>query len=100
MQERLLQYKGKERMTGFLGTFLQLLTQILYFAIFARIILSWVDPASQNRVSQILHEITEPVLGPIRRIMPNTGMLDLSPMVAIFLLVLLQNLIRSALGGR
>lgn len=87
-------------MTGFLSTFFQLLIQILYFAIFGRIILSWIDPGGGNRVSQILFEVTEPILGPIRRIMPNTGMLDLSPMVAIFLLYLLRDLILKALSGR
>ena len=80
-------------MNGFLVTFLQLLCQILSLAIIARILLSWVDPAGQMRVSQILDEVTEPILGPIRRIMPNMGILDLSPMVAIMLLWLVQNLL-------
>ena len=85
-------------MIGFLVTFFQLLLNILFFAIFARIILSWIDQTGQMRISQILYEITEPILLPIRRIMPNTGMLDLSPMVAIILLQLLRNLIVGALA--
>ena len=84
-------------MSGFLLTFFQLLFQILWIAIFARIILSWVDQGGQMRISQILFEITEPILGPIRRIMPNMGMFDLSPMVAIILLDLLRRLLSSAL---
>ncbi len=84
-------------MTEYLFTFFQLLFRILWFAIFARIILSWVDPGGQMRISQILHEITEPILGPIRRIMPNMGMFDLSPMVAIILLEVLRNLLVGAL---
>lgn len=84
-------------MSELLITFFGLLFQVLYFAIFARIILSWVDQGGQMRISQILYEITEPILGPIRRIMPNMGMLDLSPMVAIFLLWFLNNLLRGAL---
>ena len=84
-------------MTDYLFTFFQLLFRILWFAIFARIILSWVDPGGQMRISQILHEITEPILGPIRRIMPNMGMFDLSPMVAIILLEVLRNLLIGAL---
>ena len=86
-------------MTEYFGTFFQLLIQVLYIAIFARIILSWLDQGGQMRISQILHEITEPILMPIRRIMPSTGMFDLSPMVAIILLQLLQGLIRRALSG-
>ena len=84
-------------MADFLITFFQLLFQILYIAIFARIILSWIDAGGQMRISQILHEITEPILMPIRRIMPRTGMFDLSPMVAIILLDLLRRLITGAL---
>jgi YggT family protein len=85
-------------MIDFLVTFFQLLFRILFFAIFARIILSWIDQTGQMRITQILYEITEPILLPIRRIMPNTGMLDLSPMVAIILLQLLGNLIVGALA--
>ncbi len=84
-------------MNGFLSTFFQLLIHILFLSIFARIILSWIDQTGSSRLSQILHEITEPILMPIRRIMPNTGMFDLSPMVAIILLQLLRNLIVTTL---
>ncbi len=55
-------------------------------AIFFRIILSWVGMDPQNPVVVFLHEITEPILAPIRQFMPRMGMLDLSPMVAIILL--------------
>ncbi len=85
-------------MASFLVTFFQLLFRILFFAIFARIILSWIDQGGQMRISRILYDITEPIILPIRRIMPNTGMLDLSPMVAIILLQLLGNLIVGALA--
>ncbi len=84
-------------MAEFLITFFRLLSRILYFAIFARIILSWVDPGGQMRVTYILYEITEPILAPIRRILPNMGMFDLSPMVAIILLDLLRRLLVGAL---
>ncbi len=59
---------------------------ILSVAIFIRIILSWVGMDPRNPVVVFLHDITEPILGPIRRFMPRMGMLDLSPMVAIILL--------------
>ena len=87
-------------MSGYLITFFSLLFRILWIAIFARIILSWVDPAGQMRLTQILHEITEPILGPIRRVMPSMGMIDLSPMVAIILLEVLRNILMGALGAR
>ena len=84
-------------MTGFLLTFFYILFKSLYFAIFARIILSWIDQGGQSRISQVLYEITEPILGPIRRIMPNMGMFDFSPMVAIMLLVFLERLVMGAM---
>jgi len=52
------------------------------------------------RITQFLHEITEPIIGPIRRIMPNTGMLDFSPMVALILLQVLSSILVGALQGR
>lgn len=52
--------------------------------IWGRVILSWfpVTPGTaMSRVNDVLYRITEPVLGPIRRIMPRTGMFDLSPLI-------------------
>jgi YggT family protein len=85
-------------MSGYLITFFQLLFRILLIAIFARIILSWIDQRGGMRITQIVFDITEPILGPIRRIMPNMGMLDLSPMVALILLQILQSILISALA--
>jgi len=70
---------------------------ILMFAIFIRIILSWVGMDPRNPVVIFLHDITEPILAPIRQFMPRLGMLDLSPMVAIFLLLLIARLANSLL---
>jgi YggT family protein len=57
--------------------------------IFARIILSWgVSP--HNRLLHFLIRATEPVLGPFRRIIPPLGMMDISPIVVLFMLDLLQ----------
>ena len=84
-------------MSGFLLTFFYILFKSLYFAIFGRIILSWFDPGGQTRINQVLYEITEPILGPIRRMMPNMGMFDFSPMVAIMLLVFLERLVMGAM---
>ena len=55
--------------------------------IFARIILSWfpIQPGTPVAgVASFLYSITEPVLGPIRRVLPSIGMFDLSPIVVIF----------------
>ncbi len=58
-------------------------------AIFIRIIFSWIGMDPENPVAVFLHEITEPILAPIRQFMPRMGMLDLSPMLAIFLLYII-----------
>jgi YggT family protein len=58
-------------------------------AIFLRIIFSWINFDPRNSIYQVVYEITEPLLGPIRRIMPRMGMIDLAPMVVIFVLFLI-----------
>ena len=60
-------------------------------AIFIRVIISWVGLDPRNPVVVFLHDITEPILAPIRQFMPRLGMLDLSPLVAIILLNLIAN---------
>ena len=69
--------------------------------ILARVVLSWfmMNPSSRGgflaSTYQALFQITEPLLAPLRRAMPRTGMLDLSPMIAIILLQIVRALIAS-----
>jgi YggT family protein len=67
--------------------------------IFARIVVSWLNLDPYSPVVQFLHNTTEPILAPVRRVIPPMGMMDLSPMVvlfgAIFLERVLISLIRS-----
>jgi len=76
---------------------------MLYFwLILVQVIMSWLVVFNvintQNRfvymVGDFLHKITEPALGPIRRILPSLGGIDLSPVVLILLLIFVQNFIR------
>jgi len=67
----------------------QILAYILLAAILVRVIFSWIAFDPGNPLYQVVHEITEPILAPIRQFMPRIGMIDLSPMVASFLLVLI-----------
>ena len=69
-----------------LNTFVVLLARALNLAIFARILLSWMPVDKGNRLVRILYEITEPILGPIRRLIPAFGGLDLSPLIALILI--------------
>lgn len=66
-------------------TFLQIMT----WAIVGRALISWVDPRGTNPISRFLFELTEPIVGPIRSVVPRIGMIDISPIFAILLLQVL-----------
>ncbi|GIW10928.1 MAG: YggT family protein [Chloroflexi bacterium] len=80
-------------MVTFLATFLWLLLQVLTIAIIIRALLSWFPIDRSNPLIQVLDQITEPVLAPLRRIIPTIGMIDITPLVAILLLQLLQSIV-------
>ena len=74
------------------------LVYILTTAIFLRAIFSWFVPqGSDNPIMRFLTDITEPIIAPLRRVIPPMGMLDLSSMVAMFLLLILGNIVVSTL---
>ncbi len=70
------------------------LVKIYFFALLAMIILSWIAPGGNNPALYLLHQITEPVMAPFRKILPPMGGLDLSP-ILVFVLI---NVIQIALG--
>jgi len=65
---------------------LQLLSQLFSLLILARILMSWVQVDRGNVVVKLIFDLTEPILAPIRRVLPQAGMFDFSPMVAILLM--------------
>ncbi|MFC1932803.1 YggT family protein [Chloroflexota bacterium] len=73
----------------FLFNFLELLCQALTLIILIRVILSWFSPGPTNLLSNIIYRITEPLLAPLRRIIPRVGMFDFTPMVAVIVLQLI-----------
>ncbi len=66
---------------------------IFLFAIFIQALLSWVNPDPYHPMSQLLNQVTAPVLNPIRRWLPMSGGMDFSPMVAGIGLYLLYMLL-------
>lgn len=84
---------------------------IYTWVIILHVVLSWLVVFNvvntRNRfiymVGDVLHKLTEPVLGPIRRLLPNLGGIDISPLVLLLLLIFVQNLLlddlRPALTG-
>jgi len=73
---------------------IRIFLEVLSFFIFIRVILSWFIMSTRNRVVitiyQIFHQITEPILGPLHKIIPNIGMIDITPIVAIILLYIID----------
>jgi YggT family protein len=49
-------------------------------------------------VTRIIRDITEPILGPLRRVIPMMGMMDFTPIAAILLLQVIEGLVRQAVG--
>lgn len=83
----------------FLYRFIDLLFNILIFAIVGRALLSWFNVGPGNPIGRFLYEITEPILAPLRRVIPMIGMLDITPIVAILLLSFMQNLLLQAVAA-
>jgi YggT family protein len=86
------------------GAFVPIIGYVLYgivslyiLLIFIRIIFSWGMASYSNRVMRFLVNATEPMLGPLRRIVPLVGTFDISPIVAFIILWLLQSAIAGTL---
>ena len=63
--------------------------EVYIFILFARVICSWIRVNPYGKVFQFIFSLTEPLLAPIRRLMPKTMMLDFSPMILMLVLILL-----------
>ena len=72
---------------------ISLVINIFLFAILIQVIISWINPGSYNPAIALIHSLTEPVLSPVRRRMPEMGGLDLSPLVVMLGLVVLEMLL-------
>lgn len=91
-----------------LGTFMAVMDGMISFCrylIFASIIMSWVTLFTQNRgpFAEAIQDLAEPLFAPFRKIMPNMGMIDLSPLFAILALmiidILMSNVSQTLLAG-
>jgi len=80
-------------MRDFLVQFINIFTQLMIFAIFARVIMSWIRVTPGSPIGRVLYEVTEPVLGLARRVTPRLGMLDLSPIIAFLGLDILRSIL-------
>jgi YggT family protein len=77
----------------FVVVFLQFLVLAANLVLLGRVLMSWMNPRFEGPVGRFLYETTEPFLAPIRRMLPQTGMVDFSPLIAFLLLGFLSALI-------
>lgn len=63
---------------------IDIIQTLVFWLILARIVVSWIRVDPYHPIVRAIFDLTEPLLGPIRRRMPSTGMFDLSPIVLLF----------------
>ena len=81
-----------------MGFIAEILIDVLYVFIIVmlvRIVFSWVSPYPTNAVTRFAYRVTEPVLAPIRRMLPPMSGIDLSPMVVMLGAWLLISILRN-----
>ena len=69
------------------------------FLLLGRAIFSWFDPGFSTSVGKLLFDITEPIVAPVRSVMPQTGMIDLSILVTMLLVFLLRTMVMNVFYG-
>ena len=79
--------------------FVSYLFVFYYYAIFAYILMSWVPQIRNTFIGEFLTAICEPYLKLFRKFIPPVGMIDISPMAALFVLMLIQRLVFYILFG-
>ena len=73
-----------------LASFIDILFYALNLAILLRVIISWLNVNPYNPLVSFIYQITDPILVPLRRIIPPLGMIDITPLVALILLRVIQ----------
>jgi YggT family protein len=77
----------------YLANVINFLFTAFNFIILIRVVLSWVNVDPYNPLVRMIYQITEPVLAPLRRLIPPAAGLDFSPLVAFFVIELLRRLV-------
>lgn len=78
--------------TSFILFFVNILANVLFWAVLVRAILSWFPIRRESQILVILDQVTEPVLAPLRRVVPKLGFIDITPMVALIVLQFIAQL--------
>lgn len=77
----------------FVRNFLEILVLVVWGLVLVRVVLSWVDPTTRNSASRYVVAMTEPLLAPIRRLLPRTGMVDFSPLILMLVLAVILRVV-------
>lgn len=88
-------YSGFDPVAILISAFIYMLSeaaQLVIYVLIIRAILSWVSQGN-NPLEHLFHQLTEPLVAPIRRVIPAVGGLDLSPMILIILLMFIMKLV-------
>ena len=90
-------FAASEGPSGILRLLVSLTFSVLQIALFIRVISGWFRISPYSPWVRWTFQLTEPILGPLRQVIPNVGMLDITPIVAYFLLNLLASVILSSI---
>jgi YggT family protein len=82
----------------FLQYFIPLLFNLYSFLILARVLLSWINASPGNPIVTLIIEATDPVLKPLRSVIPPIGMMDLSPIAALILLQIVETIVMTIIS--
>ncbi len=83
----------------FAATFLNYFVLAFNILILIRVLMSWVPQAAESTMGRFIFDVTEPILAPIRRVLPNSQTFDFSPLVAYLLLQVLSMVANRLLAG-
>jgi YggT family protein len=81
---------------GIIGL-VQLLFELYIIVLLARVLVSWVQLDPRNPLVSLIYQLTEPLLAPIRRMLPQSGALDFSPMIAFVVVLIAEQIVLSLL---
>jgi len=83
---------------SWLVNFVNIFFWCLNMAIFLRVLFSWINPNPDNPLVSIIHQITDPILEPLGRIIPPVGMIDITPIIAMILLDIVRRIVLASLA--
>lgn len=83
---------------NWLYSFIDLLFYALNLAILIRVVVSWLNVNPYNPFISLIYQVTDPILEPLRRIIPPLGMLDITPIIALLLLSVVQQVLLTIVG--